>query len=93
MENSLANRKDSPAHLRPEIGVCVFLCMRFCYELYPGEYFLEYRLGSGSWSALSRDNDLDVMKIRFAYQVDTLGTGNSVRLVDWRGKVLKEHKT
>lgn len=64
--------------------------MKSAYELHPGEYFLEFRLGSGSWSALSRDNDLDVMKIRFAYQVDTLGTGNSVRLVDWHGKVLME---
>lgn len=61
---------------------------RTAYEIYPGQYFLERRKGT-SWETVSRDNDFEVCVTRFAYQVEM---NQSVRLVDWRGKVLKEHQ-
>lgn len=90
METAFANGDYTSTQIRPEIGVCLFLCVKNAYELHPGEFFLEYRLGSGSWSALSRDNDFDVMTTRFAYRAEMLVSGESVRLVDWKGKVLME---
>lgn len=64
--------------------------MRSQYELHPGEFFLEKKTGGGSWTALSRDNDLDVMKTRLAYQIEMLRPGESVRLLDWKQKLLEE---
>lgn len=59
---------------------------RTAYEIYPGQYFLERRKGT-SWETVSRDNDFEVCVTRFAYQVEM---GESVRLVDWKEKVLME---
>lgn len=64
--------------------------MRSQYELHPGEFFLEKKVGGGAWTALSRDNDIDVMKTRLAYQIEMLRPGESVRLLDWKQKLLEE---
>lgn len=89
MEAALANREGSSASLRTQVGVYLFLRMsRTAYELYPGHYFLERRKGT-SLETLSHDNDFEVCVTRYLYQVEI---GQSVRLVDWHGKILKEHK-
>jgi len=50
-------------------------------KLHPGEYFLERReKPDGQWELSSRDNDLDVMRIRFAYWKDHCKPGQGVRL-------------
>jgi len=50
-------------------------------KLHPGEYFLERReKPDGNWELSSRDNDLDVMRIRFGYWKEQSTPGQGVRL-------------
>lgn len=65
--------------------------MRYTYELHPGEFFLERKVGEGSWTGLSRDNDLEVCLTRYAYQLEIQTPGTTVRLVDCKGKIVKEN--
>ena len=50
-------------------------------KLHPGEYFLERQeKPNGNWELSSRDNDLDVMRTRFAYWKEQATAGQGVRL-------------
>lgn len=59
---------------------------------FPSHYFLETRESpTQSWQFSSRDNDLDVMKVRFEYHAERLTKpGQSVKLTDAAGNVILE---
>lgn len=60
-------------------------------KLFPGCWFLEHRAKpDGNFALLSRDNDDEVMRLRYDYQAERLKVGQTVRLYRPDGTVAAE---
>jgi hypothetical protein len=65
--------------------------VRYSFASFPTHFFLEKRTGEdGAWCGLSHDNDLDVMRTRFTYQIEMGRAGDAVRLLDGKKNVIEE---